>query len=698
VIAIGSPLKKTILLITLTTLTIGLGASLQWEEPSQDAHINDQFTLNVTEEDAHLSEDVEFFYDEGDGWEDLSTGDNNSGYYTASLDGEGLGNIENLELRANTTSDVSTDQIDRTVTLDNEEPDVEPPASQFAQEDPELTFDVSDDYSEITDVEAEADSGDGDVSVDEVDDDCDDSSDCEATVEVDTEDLEGEDEFTVTVTATDEAGNEGDNGEEEFTLDTSYDGDESADVEWADEDSTNILDGSANEDQDVDITLDEGDSVSDTSVTCLIDDEEVGSDTEDMTDGDPHTFSCDLSHEDYAGSSFELTVNAEDAAGNDPTLVEDKEMYWDTSAPSVDSLESPSDVSTFNEAFNLSVSVTDDASGIETLEYYFSSDTEVGSGTSISVESGSTSVEKEFKVDPGLDRGNHTVYVRAVDVTGKEDVAELDFEYYPDRNPEVSLTSSDSVNVTSGETSTLDLTIENGAPFFMDSVVVESDSKLWNGSVTAEDLESGDKVEKTISIDASGVDHGIYEMVLTSSNYDASVSVEVRVRAAEDQKSGIEQRVQEWVNKSESFKQNVSEIGTLDVEDGNVTRFTELVDNASKAVTNGEYYKASEYLKNVDSRFSEASKVYSEKLEQHKENKQQQMLFIAIAVIVLLALGGVAGYFVYGDEELPEFIPKEVELPDEVPKIGLVAKIKELIGEAEDEIEEETGYSFEGFD
>jgi hypothetical protein len=491
VIAIGSPLKKTILLITLTTLTIGLGASVSIESPVDGDNYDSDVSISV---DSELDEDenlknvtIRANGPDGSYESDIYDGSEDSDNVTGTFSNGNGGDNGEYELEAEAYDDsdnsLGTDEI--TITMETSSPDVElvdEDDSQYVNTDPELTFDISDDYSEITDVEAEADSGDGDVSVDEVDDDCDDSSDCEATVEVDTEDLEGEDEFTVTVTATDEAGNEGDNdGGDEFTLDTSYDGDESADVEWADEDSTNILDGSANEDQDVDITLDEGDSVSDTSVTCLIDDEEVGSGTEDMTDGDSHTFSCDLSHEDYAGSSFELTVNAEDAAGNDPTLVEDKEMYWDTSAPSVDSLESPSDVSTFNQAFNLSVSVTDDASGIETLEYYFSSDTEVGSDTSISVESGSTSVEKEFKVDPGLDRGNHTVYVRAVDVTGKEDVAELDFEYYPDRNPEVSLTSSDSVNVTSGETSTLDLTIENGAPFFMDSVVVESDSKLWNG-------------------------------------------------------------------------------------------------------------------------------------------------------------------------------------------------------------------------
>jgi len=296
------------------------------------------------------------------------------------------------------------------------------------------------------------------------------------------------------------------------------------------------------------------------------------------------------------------------------------------------------------------------------------------------------------------------VYVRVEDGAGETNVESFDFEYYPDAEADIQLGVPSSLEVTSGSSKSFTLSIENGAPFFLNGVEVTGNGAVWDGVKTASDLESGDSVEKTITVDASNLDVGVYNLTLETANYDSSSTVEVVVRATDSQKQSIEQTLSEWESKKSSLEENISSIGTLETSNANVTGFTQKVSDARTAVDNGEYYKAKSILENINSSFSQASDTYSVKLDEHKKNKRNQLFMILFGGVAILGIGA-AGTVVYlqreDGEKLEEILPEDIEFPDllpeELPEVELVDKFKEAIESAEEEVEEETGYEFEGF-
>jgi hypothetical protein len=419
-----------------------------------------------------------------------------------------------------------------------------------------------------------------------------------------------------------------------------------------------------------------------------------------MTDGETDEFFCEIDSI-RSGSRFDLSVNVEDEAGNSQTLVEDKQMIWDTDAPSIDNLEQSEGVSTFNSEFSLSTLVSDDATGIENMEYYFDANTEIGDGTSINLDNtGAETVEKEFTVSPGdLSQGSHTVYIRAEDGTGQTAVESFDFEYFPNRNPSVNLGAPDSVEVTSGESTEFTLSIENGAPFFLNGVEVSGDGAVWNGTVTATNLEEGDSVEKVITVDASNMEVGEYDLVLETSDTGDSSTVNVVVRATESQKESIDSNLQDWQDRRSELEENISRIGTLETDNENITGFTEKLDNAESAIEDGNYYQAKSYLKDIDSSYSQASETFREKEQQHQINQRNKLFMLLFGGIVLLG-GGAFGFLFYRDGEIDLEGLEDIELPSEVPdiqKLGVVDRIKELLNSAEEDVEEENNHGFDGF-
>jgi hypothetical protein len=341
----------------------------------------------------------------------------------------------------------------------------------------------------------------------------------------------------------------------------------------------------------------------------------------------------------------------------------------------------------------LSFSATDDASGIEMVEYYFDDSTLLGDGNEVSLEdSGSTVVDSEFAVEPDLGQGEHNVYVRVEDGTGQTDAESFDFEFFPDRDPSVNLNASETVEVTSGETESFTLTIENEAQFFINGIEVQSDSAVWNGTVTAKGLEEEDIVEKTVTFDASNVDVRSYDLVLETVDMDDSVSVEVIVRATEEQASQIESDLQKWSNLSSDLKQNVSGIGTLDESNENISGFTSKISNIQTAVDEGRYYEAKNILEGVKSDFENAQETYSKALDEHKSTRRTQLLILLVVGVLVLGGGGVTALFLHREEEMLE------EMDLDVPELGVIEKLRGIVNQAEDEVEEETGYSFDGFD
>jgi hypothetical protein len=682
VISISSKLKKFGFALLLSTLTIGFAASISIESPSQDA-VQDGITINASNDadSSWINFEIDGPNDDKSNETeveskdyvtyDFTAGNNNYGEYTITVE----------------DNESNTDSKD--VTIDGEAPSVSfPDDLDYVGSNPSVNVDIDDSHSGVNSVDASAS---GDAEVDNVDDGiCDGSSSCEVTIDVDTGDMDEGDEFDLEVTPEDEVGNSDTDSIDGIVLDTGYDGDESADVQWS-ESGSNILDGFSNEDQDVTVSM-EGDSVTDTTVSCLIDGSEVSSDTMDAS-GEEKDFECSIESDEYASSSFELTVEAEDEAGNSETIVEDKEMYWDTSAPSISELENPEGVSTFNDGFDLSFSASDDSSGFQTLEYYFDASTSIGEGNKVSLdEPGSDSIDREISIKPnGIGQDNHTVYVRVEDNTGKTQVESFDFEYYPDREPKVNLKASESIEVTSGQTTSLTLTVRNDSPFFLSSVEVSGESSsLWNGSISASGLEEGDSVDKTIEVDSTSVEVGKHNLKLVADTGD-STNVKVIVRATEEQKTSIEDSLEDWENKSSSLKENVSSISTLEESNENISGFTSKVSSIRDSVENGNYYQAKAKLENIQEDFEKAESTYSKAKKQHKSKMRTRLFIAALFGVLLIGGGSAAGLLAYRNEE---FDVEELSMPDGLPELGVMDRISELVEEAEEKEEE---YSFEGF-
>lgn len=701
--AISSALKKTTFLLLITTLTISLGTSAEFTSPNEDI-FQTEADFYVDTSDIDSVENVTFSAagpnDGNFGPTTMNQDQDNADNYTLTFGRDDIDSSSgDYEITAEVYSGSSVEEtLTETVTFDGSNPNVELlDDSEYLASDPELTFEVSDDHSELIEVTG-IETNDDDI-LDETNEvNCDPGDTCETDFNLDTSSLDSEDDINLEITLTDEVGNEK-TSNYDFTYDDEWDGDDSASVEWVESESS-VLTGFEDEDQDLDVEF-TPDSVSDTTVVCEADGEEVDVDSVDASD-EEESAACEFDSDEYASSVFDLTVEAEDAAGNSQTLVDGEELVWDTQRPTISSLSQPDGVSTFNSGFDLSLTATDDASGIQMVEYYFDASTGVGDGNQINLDnSGSTAVETDFSVEPDLGQGEHTVYVRVEDGTGQTDVQSFDFEYFPDREPNVNLNAPESVEVTSGETKTFTLTIENGAPFFINGVEIQSDSAVWNGTVTATSLEEGDSVEKTVTVDASNIDVGTYDLELETVDLSNSMTVEVIVRATEDQKSGIDSELQEWQDLSSELEENVSSIGTVDESNENVSRFLSRVSSVQTAVDEGRYYEAKNHLESIESEYESAQATYSEAKDRHEKKVKTRMFMLAIFGVLIIGGGG-TGLLLYSknSEELPDFVPDDldVEMPEEVPKLGVIDKVKELIQDAEDEVEEETGYSFDGFD
>ncbi len=696
VIPIGSKTGKAALILTLTTLVIGFGASVSIASPSAD-EVQDGITINASND--NNADWIDFQIDGPNSDSSNETGVSGQDYVTYDFT---AGNNDYGDYTITVEDPSGTDTVD--LTIDGQAPTVTFPDLEYVSDDPTITVDVDDTHTGVKSVEASI--GSGDAEIDNVDDGgCDGSSECESEIEIDTGNMDEGDEFDLDVTVNDSAGNSDTNNEDGITLDDSYDGDSSADVEWDVSGDTTLI-GNGDDDQDVLISF-QPDTVSDTTVYCMVDgedrDEATDTDTLDASDEEEEA-SCEFDSGEYAGSVFDLAVEVEDAAGNEDTVVEDQEMVWDERPPAITTIENPNDISTFNENFELSVTATDDASGVENLEYYFESSTSEGNGESIDLDqAGSTAVDSTFEVSPNLGRGNHTVYVRARDGTNQwSDSAEFDFEYFPNRDPEVDLQAPESVEVTSGGSTSFTLTIENGAPFFLNGVEVNSDSVLWNGTVSASNLEEGGSVEKTVNIEASGLEPDLYNLSLETASMDDTTTVEVVVRATGSQQSDIQQQVDGWASKMEELESNVSSLGSLSdynqkILDGNVSEFKQKVQKAQSAVESGEYYRAKSNLQNIDTEFQEASSTFSDVKQEYSQRRTNRYIMYTFIAVLVIG-GGTAGFLLYREEELIGD-SMDLSLPETVmagglPELGISEKISGLF---EEEEEEEVGYSFEDF-
>ncbi|MFB6158370.1 MAG: hypothetical protein ABEJ95_01780, partial [Candidatus Nanohalobium sp.] len=222
-------LKKTTILLLITTLTISLGASLSdddWNSPNSGETFQngDIITFNVTNTDNAPS--INFSVNSGYLIKN-NTGVENKKYVTSQVT---VGSRFSSGQYTVTAEASNGSDIQRDFTVDKGVGSISFQSTpSYVGSDATITVEVSDSLSGVSSISASATNG---ASV-EVDNNCDGSESCSADITIDTSGLDQGSQFDLEVTAEDSVGNTDSKEIQDITFDSKWDGDESASVEWA---------------------------------------------------------------------------------------------------------------------------------------------------------------------------------------------------------------------------------------------------------------------------------------------------------------------------------------------------------------------------------------------------------------------------------------------------------------------------------
>ena len=611
----------------------------------------------------------------------------------------GSGNSGSYELVA---EDDTGDRRTRNIVIDRDIPD-NYPEIQFTSnnrvgDDSTVTVEFSDQHSGVKNYSVK-DSGSADsVSENTGFDSCPAGDTCSVEYDVDTDGLSDGDQFTLEIGATDRAGNTN-TVEKRFTYDTSYEGDTPSFEISAADDSRNIEMEGEIEDFTLTSYLDELDSgePSDIRVKCFDEDGEFASTDYEDVDEDAFDFSCNVNGEDYAGSQEEFYVEACDEAGN--CQPSDRKTYsFDLDAPFVTRFETERSYSVFNSDFEVSYSAGDDASGIQRMEYFFDESTSRGSGTKIEDES-----DNRFTVDTSsLSRGSHTVYFRAKDNVDRwSDVKSLEFDFYPNEQPEVSVDAPDTYNITAGASGSLQAVIRNSGELFVSGVNVSASGSVLSGDKTVANLASGDSVPVNFDVNTNQSHVGLHEVEISTDQPSASKTVEVTVRANSNQRQRVETLLSNYSGKLDELEGNISELRSSglpeemnDTLSSNVSEFKQIVKRSQQYVEDGKYFKALSELEGVSKDYERATSTFRHVKNSYEAQQRNNMIITSVVLLVLISIGAGVHFFRKGEfsidvteEDIPGLVKAE-ELFEEK-----FEGLKEFIEKEEQEVEKK----FEGF-
>lgn len=663
----SSKLKAGTLFVALA-LIAAQGLAVSWNSPEADSSYKDPLTLNVTNNNnaANIT-----FQIEGPNSQKVTREDVGGQEYVTYEFSAGSGNYGSYDFTVN-SSENNSESITG-VTLDGDSPEIDSksPEGFVSDEDPNVELSASDPTTSVTEInvsvdgEEDSDSDKAEVSLDNLDDD----------------------EYTVDYSIKDDVGNlEEDSWS--FTVDTSYDGDSSPNLDP----EGGVVELGEYEDTDITVTLDENEESSDITVACYdSDDDEVDSETKDV---DSETdFDCQVEGDDYSGNEEDIYVEMCDEAGN----CEESDSYtykFDGEAPIVSDLETSSGASSFNSEFDADFEVSDDVSDIESVEYYFESGTDEGDGESVDYSSGDSS----FTVDPSdLESGEHTLYVRAKDEAERwSDTSSIKFDYYPDKTPEVSLTSSPEIQIISGNSKSFQVTVKNTGDIHIKSVDLKISSPIVSGSKTVEDLAEGDSESISFDIPTSKEDIGDYSLTVTAQSPYSTREISMRVKANQDQRDQIESNFSDIKDSFQDLEENVTRLKPKLGEEkrsdltSNFSQINDSITGAEQALENEKFYEVKSVVDSFDSEFKQASKTYESLKEEYNQSQQMKVILVAVGLI-LVSLVAVLGYLLYsGRVERSSLRDHGIELGKiEDLRLKLESKLK-----GEEQAEE---YSWDGF-
>ena len=508
------------------------------------------------------------------------------------------------------------------------------------------------------------------------------------------------DGFTLSVDAEDVVGNT-DSESKTFTYDDGYDASTPEfSVQDADDDNNIRMD---DEDQDKDITVAVSgeDEDAPVQITCFVGGDEVYQTKFESVDSDGTEYTCEIPGEDYSGSSEEIYVEACDQAGHCESS-EERTYSFDYSNPVVGSFETKQSYNVFNSNFDVSYEASDEASGIEEMEYSLSPTTMPGNGNTVNFDEN----EGSFTVDTSsLSRGEHTVYFRVRDGVDRwSNVASLDFKFYPNELPSLSVSADERLNITAGSAENLATQVENTGQLFIGTAnITVSGAQFADKTQELSNIAPDDSIPVDFRLNPNTSHIGLHTLSVESEEPPASTQVEVLVEANSEQENEVESKVSNLTSKLESLENNISNLRNSGLSSDlnstlseNVSDFITSVRKAEEYVEQGDHYKAMNEFEGISEKYEIARQSYSNVKEEHELNKRNVMIRGFMALFFIGVIGG--GAFLYTREDyevdlseykLPESgaIKLDFDLSDEVDSI------KEFIKEEEEEVEE----GFEGF-
>jgi len=628
----------------------------------------------------------------------------------------------NYDLKANTSD--GEEAVLEDIMFDKDSPELTFPDRQFVGDNPTLTVKIRDDHSGPDPDSYDA-SVDNNANIGNIDgfDSCTPGNDCNVDIEIGTDDLNTNADFVLTLDAEDNVGNtvESDEKTKTFTYDGGYEAD-APEIEGFDVDIENGV-AAVNDDVDVDVNVPNIDEeISDAmQVECIVD-----SDVVDTTDwGDSNSFECELPIGEIENQEVDVEVRACDRV-NHCKESSTRTVTFDANDPEVDSFDTKQEYRVFGDDFEVEYEASDEATSIENVQYFFSSAFTDGDGYDASAADGS------FTVDTSKLRGDsneRTVYIRVQDEAGRwsslEEESQIDFEYYPEAQPEISLNATSNFSVESGASEDLDVMLENPGKLRLENVNISLESQITDSSQNVEVLEGGETTQISFDLNPNESHLGNSDAEVSSSGPLDSETINIQVNANNEQKNDVDGKLENYSSRLEQLNSNISKLRTEGLEgdlndtiESNTSDFKETVLSAQEHVDEGDYYKAYNVLENVDKEFSEANQSFSQVEKQHELNmRNEKMMFAGLAVLMLSLTGIYYSRSTESDFDLSEIglkipdrfnVPSlskvELSLPDtfsgniRADNIGSavdekLGSVKEFIQEEEEEVEE----GFEGF-
>ncbi|MFB6241623.1 MAG: hypothetical protein ABEJ36_02360 [Candidatus Nanosalina sp.] len=582
----------------------------------------------------------------------------------------------------------------RTFTLDGKTPSVERKGDEYIGENGEFAVRFKDSFTQVDSMGVYG----GQINASR-DVSCNADTWCTESFSFDTDDLSTGDDVSLTAWAVDAVGNNA-SGSISLEFDNQYEGDSTPVFSLEDaDDSNNVMLDSSVSDKLLTATLEPTDAgETDIRVKCKRDGNVyTKTNFKDIEEGGTD-FTCTVEGEKVAGDTVSLSVRACDRAGN-CVETESRSYTFDAEAPTVESFETVEEYNVFNSDFDVEYSVSDEASGVAALEYYFDDSTDPGNGNAVS-----SSGDDNFTVDTsGLDRGQHTVYLRARDEVGHwSSEASLDFQFYPDTSPKVVIDAPERFNITAGKERTLDVTLRNPGKLFVENVKLTASSPVFSASEAISTLEAdGGSQDVSFVVNTSSSEAGKYTLELETDRPRNSTTLVLLVEANQQQVQRIRNRLERFSNNLAALEQNISELRNDGLAKelnttlaSNVSDFRSKVQRVRNLVEIDKYYKAMSVMEGIESEYTAARSTYMEVRQQHRVNERNQLLLTAFGLILLISLGGTV--YVLQSEEY-EFDLGEMGFPEAGGYLQGVRKklgdVAESLAEEEEEVEEE----FRGF-